>query len=197
MDKDEFMALPLEEKMKLIPENDKEVVDIMAESIDIELSMLKEGLSEELWLNFWEQIGYGICISDKDIDDEIYRICQSIRRGHINSKDVKPHNTESFKMESVWGLSHANYLTLPRSIIQEMPIEWQDTLAGLLNELGDTVESFVEEGQSYWVELGEESRKSDEDLKEGEEHIVYPDKLIEYKHGNEYAKALFIKKEKN
>jgi len=197
MDEDEFMALPLGEKMKLIPENDKEVVDIMAESIEIELSMLKDGLSDELWLDFWEQIGYRICNGEEYIGDEIYQICQSIRRGHINSKDVELHNTDSFKMESVWGLSHANYLTLPRSIIQEMPIEWQDTLAGLLNELGDTVESFVEEGQSYWVELGEESRKSDEDLKEGEEHIKFTDKLMEYRHGNDCAKALFKKKEKS
>ena len=39
--------------------------------------------------------------------------------------------------EKLWGwfgLSHASFLTLPRVLIHEMPDEWQDKMADLLNE---------------------------------------------------------------
>lgn len=36
-----------------------------------------------------------------------------------------------------FGLSYASYLTLPRSILQEMPAEWQHAFARLLDELSD------------------------------------------------------------
>lgn len=41
---------------------------------------------------------------------------------------------ESEKMETYWGLSYASFLTIPRVFIQDMPIEWQDRLADLLEE---------------------------------------------------------------
>lgn len=39
---------------------------------------------------------------------------------------------------NVWfGLSYASFLTLPRVFMQEMPVEWQDKMADLLNEYDD------------------------------------------------------------
>lgn len=43
--------------------------------------------------------------------------------------------------DALWlwfGLSRANWLTVPRVILHEMPDEWQGKMAELLNELADT-----------------------------------------------------------
>lgn len=40
-----------------------------------------------------------------------------------------------------WGLSRANYLTIPRIAIQTMSDEWQGQFAALLSELDAEVES--------------------------------------------------------
>jgi len=34
-----------------------------------------------------------------------------------------------------FGLTYASYLTLPRSVLQSMPIEWQEQFVALLDEL--------------------------------------------------------------
>jgi len=50
----------------------------------------------------------------------------------MNEKDYK---------KDLWlwfGLSRASFLTLPRSVLHEMPDEWQGKFADLLNELDDT-----------------------------------------------------------
>lgn len=40
-----------------------------------------------------------------------------------------------------FGLSRASWLTLPRTMMHEMPDEWQDKMADLLNEWSDTWDS--------------------------------------------------------
>lgn len=40
----------------------------------------------------------------------------------------------SDELETWWSLSYASWLTLPRVLMQAMPIEWQDRMATLLNE---------------------------------------------------------------
>lgn len=72
-------------------------------------------------------------------------------------------------LESWWELSYARYLTIPRSIIQSMPIEWQDKFAALLGELDDTFDWRPSEGR-YWVQLKDRSG-----------HFV-ADPLCEYRH---------------
>lgn len=37
-----------------------------------------------------------------------------------------------------FGLSYASFLTLPRVLMHEMPEEWQDKMAALLNEYNET-----------------------------------------------------------
>lgn len=59
---------------------------------------------------------------------------------------------ESFDMETWWGLNYSQYLTIPRSVIQEMPREWQDKFAGLLFELDYTFD-WRPENVTYWCVL--------------------------------------------
>lgn len=49
-------------------------------------------------------------------------------------------------------LTYAQYLTMPRSIMERMPEEWQEKMAELLDELDDTFDWRPREGR-YWVEL--------------------------------------------
>lgn len=47
---------------------------------------------------------------------------------------------ESLGAESIhyaFGLSYASYLVVPRSILQEMPGEWQEKFVALMRELND------------------------------------------------------------
>lgn len=95
---------------------------------------------------------------------------------------------ESQSMEEFWGISRAEYLTLPRSIIQLMPKKWQDKLAELLNEMSESADWHPEGEDSYWVILGRPDPET-------EEIIDIPDPLKDYRHGNKYAEQLFEKKQ--
>ena len=54
---------------------------------------------------------------------------------------------------SEWfNLSYAQYLTIPRSILQAMPLDWQERFTACLMELDDTFDWRPEEGR-YWVRL--------------------------------------------
>ena len=49
-------------------------------------------------------------------------------------------------------LSYAQYLTVPRSIMEAMPVEWQAQMAQLLTELDDAFDWRPESGR-YWCRL--------------------------------------------
>lgn len=54
---------------------------------------------------------------------------------------------------SYWfGLSYAQFLTIPRLVMENMPLEWQRKMAVLLEELDDTFDWRPKEGR-YWVRL--------------------------------------------
>lgn len=54
---------------------------------------------------------------------------------------------------SYWfSLSYAQYLTIPRSVMEAMPCDWQERMAACLNELDATFDWRPQEG-SYWVRL--------------------------------------------
>lgn len=65
-------------------------------------------------------------------------------------------------------LSRAQYLTVPRSILEAMPEEWQYKFAALLDELDDTFDWRPKEGR-YWCRL-----------KDGDGRFV-TDPLMEYR----------------
>ena len=49
-------------------------------------------------------------------------------------------------------LTYAQYLTIPRSVLQSMPDEWQDRFVRCLEELDATIDWRPPEGR-YWVQL--------------------------------------------
>lgn len=49
-------------------------------------------------------------------------------------------------------LSYAQYLTIPRSVLQSMPYDWQYKFTALLNELDEAIDWRPKEGR-YWVKL--------------------------------------------
>lgn len=49
-------------------------------------------------------------------------------------------------------LSYAQYLTVPRSVLQSMPHEWQERFVKCLEEMDETIDWRPEEGR-YWVQL--------------------------------------------
>lgn len=49
-------------------------------------------------------------------------------------------------------LSYAQYLTIPRSVLQAMPLEWQRRFVECLEQLDDAIDWRPAEGR-YWVKL--------------------------------------------
>ena len=49
-------------------------------------------------------------------------------------------------------LTYAQYLTIPRSVLQSMPIEWQARFVQCLEELDQAIDWRPESGR-YWVQL--------------------------------------------
>ena len=69
----------------------------------------------------------------------------------------KNHIMEMYEDEneplSLWfELSYAQFLTVPRLVLQSMPIEWQMKMAILLQEMDETFDWRPKEGR-YWVKL--------------------------------------------
>lgn len=61
-------------------------------------------------------------------------------------------------------LSYAQFLTVPRLVMESMPLEWQRKMAELLTELDDTFDWRPSEGR-YWVKLkGSDGRYTDAPL---------------------------------
>lgn len=50
-------------------------------------------------------------------------------------------------------LTYAQYLTVPRSILQEMPDEWQERFVACLEELDQTFDWLPKDGGRYWCRL--------------------------------------------
>lgn len=72
-------------------------------------------------------------------------------------------------------LTYAQYLTIPRSILQSMPDGWQKKFVALLNELDDTFDWRPKDGR-YWVRL-----------KDGEGRYCH-DPLMDYERGRRRIK---------
>jgi hypothetical protein len=49
-------------------------------------------------------------------------------------------------------LTYAQYLTVPRSALQSMPLEWQERFVRCLEQLDNTID-WLPEGGQYWVKL--------------------------------------------
>jgi hypothetical protein len=61
-------------------------------------------------------------------------------------------------------LSYAQFLTVPRLVMESMPLEWQRKMADLLTEMDGTFDWRPPEGR-YWVKLkGSDGRYTDAPL---------------------------------
>jgi hypothetical protein len=88
-------------------------------------------------------------------------------------------------IHTYFGLSYADYLVLPRSVLQSMPEEWQLKFVSLLDELDDTEwRDLLPEGmykveyRDYGYDYDEETEREEFTWKE--EKI---DPLMEYDRG--------------
>lgn len=87
----------------------------------------------------------------------------------MDQETINMYN-ESTEPVSLWfELSRAQYLTVPRSVMQAMPLEWQRKMAVLLSELDDTIDWRPKEGR-YWVRLKDDKGR------------YVNDPLMEYRH---------------
>lgn len=78
-------------------------------------------------------------------------------------------------------MSYAQYLTIPRSIMEAMPHEWQQKMSDLLDELDETYDWRPKEGR-YWCRL-----KNDKGW-------FVEDPLMQYRHPNSgYIQSIKIK----
>lgn len=53
-------------------------------------------------------------------------------------------------MHTWFSLSYAHYLVVPRSIVQSMPVKWQQRMVELLEEMKETLD-IDDAPSSYWV----------------------------------------------
>lgn len=101
---------------------------------------------------------------------------------------VDSRNFNDGPVHAWFGLSYAHYLTVPRSIMQAMPKEWQERMVELMNELGDSYdwhpESFIYYVMAAFLdEDGHVKHDGDEEF-QGETitaEIQYHDRLSEYR----------------
>lgn len=61
------------------------------------------------------------------------------------------HDT-NVPIHNYFELSYAQYLTIPRSALQSMPVEWQRRFVQCLEELDDTIDWRPQNGR-YWITL--------------------------------------------
>jgi hypothetical protein len=75
-------------------------------------------------------------------------------------------------------LTYAQYLTIPRSILEAMPVEWQQRMVACLEELDATFDWRPKEGR-YWVQLKNGQGK------------YWHDPLMQYRHPDtDYIESL-------
>jgi len=96
----------------------------------------------------------------------------------MSKKEEEQYIRHGAAMHDWFELSYAQYLTVPRSIIQEMPTEWQQRFADCLSQLDESFSWRPKEGR-YWVKL-----------KDGKGRYV-SDPLMQYRHPDvEYIKSI-------
>ncbi|NER82767.1 MAG: hypothetical protein F6K42_25070 [Leptolyngbya sp. SIO1D8] len=76
---------------------------------------------------------------------------------HLQDISHKVRRRQQDSPIHVWfELSYAQYLTIPRAVLQSMPQDWQCRFVACLEELDSTFDWRPDEG-NYWVYLSEES----------------------------------------
>lgn len=86
------------------------------------------------------------------------------------------------RLHTWWELTYAQYLTIPRSVMQTMPDEWQNKMAALLEELDETMDWRPKDG-CYWVSLKSLDGR------------YRRDPLADYERGRRRVESLILKKD--
>jgi hypothetical protein len=90
-----------------------------------------------------------------------------------------------------FGLSYAQYLTIPRTVLQSMPIEWQRVFVKCLNQIDEVIDWMPKEG-TYRVQLMKMKEVySDFGSTEEWDHELH-DELADYQRGR---RKLTLKKQ--
>lgn len=63
-------------------------------------------------------------------------------------------------IHTYFGLSYANYLVIPRTLLQSMPAEWQEQFTALLAQFDDSFDG-VPRAESYIVQAAAEREAGD------------------------------------
>jgi len=66
-------------------------------------------------------------------------------------------------IHSYFGLSYANYLVLPRSVLQSMPNRWQKDFVELLHKIPEIIVADFEPKGGYRVQALDENKKFTKD----------------------------------
>lgn len=66
---------------------------------------------------------------------------------------------EKEPIHEFFGLSYSNYLVLPRTALQSMPVEWQEKFVELLNAMSETIKEDFEPDGGYRVVALDENNK--------------------------------------
>lgn len=64
-------------------------------------------------------------------------------------------DSRSLAIHDWFGLTYAQFLTLPRVIMEAMPARWQEQMVALLDELGETYDYLPANGNMYYVRVGQ------------------------------------------
>jgi hypothetical protein len=70
----------------------------------------------------------------------------------MTNAPIKTHSTDG-PIHEWFSLSYTNYQVIPRTLMQSMPVEWQERMVACLEELRDAF-SHVPQAEIYKVEAG-------------------------------------------
>lgn len=65
----------------------------------------------------------------------------------------KNEDRPPLSIEEWFGLGHAQFLTLPRLVMQSMPLDWQQKMVALLVQVDSTFDWRPKDGSRYWVSM--------------------------------------------
>lgn len=75
------------------------------------------------------------------------------RKGIAQTPEEIMTEIEPEAIHGWFGLSYAQYLTLPRTALQSMPEEWQTRFVTCLRELDESFDWRPHEGYQFWVQM--------------------------------------------
>lgn len=94
--------------------------------------------------------------------------------------EVNTHGPGADDLHLWWGLSYAQYLTIPRTVMQSMPDEWQGKMAAMLRELDEAID-WRPDNACYFVTLNRLEYDDEQDRREKGAEIEDP--LADYERG--------------